>query len=97
MTRKSNSGTHAASVKGSSVSCIPSSVAVCVASMNPWERLAARTPSVFATDPQFARKAPANSGENRLDLGILSPKGEAGYVQRKAARSITKAAAKEIA
>lgn len=57
--------------------------------MNPWQRLKSGTPSVFATDHTFARKAPVNSGENRVDLGILSAKGEAGYVQRKAARSIT--------
>lgn len=57
---------------------------------NPWERLAMRKvlPSVFAQDPHFSRaKQTTNSSEkNALDLGVLSPGGEAGYLQRAAVR-----------
>ena len=61
-----------------------------VGAPNPWERLAMRKvlPSVFAQDPHFARgKQITNSSEKAsLDLGILSPKGEKGYLQRVAVR-----------
>ena len=57
---------------------------------NPWERLAMRKvlPSIFAQDPAFAKgKQITNSSEKAsLDLGILSPKGEKGYLQRVAVR-----------
>ena len=57
---------------------------------NPWERLALWRvlPSVFAQDPHFTREKQKtnNSEKNALDLGVLSPSGEAGYLQRVAVR-----------
>lgn len=57
---------------------------------NPWERLAMRKvlPSIFAQDPHFARgKQITNTSEkSTLDLGVLSPKGEAAYLLRTAPR-----------
>lgn len=58
--------------------------------LNPWERLAAHKsiPSIFAGDTAFTRrKQKTNSSEqNVLDLGVLSPGGEKGYLQRVAVR-----------
>jgi len=57
---------------------------------NPWERLAMRKvlPSIFAQDPAFttAKRNHTTSETTPLDLGILSPKGEAAYLQRVAVR-----------
>jgi hypothetical protein len=55
---------------------------------NPWQRLAMRTPSVFAQDPNFSRKNPPSqtSETASMGLGVMSKKGEAGYLQRVAVR-----------
>jgi hypothetical protein len=80
-----------------------------VNTLNPWEALALRKklpkgsmPSIFAQDPHFSRKQTTNSSEqNGLDLGVLSPKGEAAYIDRTAPRrkgaiTITKSVKGEI-
>jgi hypothetical protein len=63
--------------------------------LNPWEALALREklpkgsmPSIFALDPHFCRgKQTTNSSDqNSLDLGVLSPRGEAAYIARTAPR-----------
>lgn len=45
-------------------------------------------PSIFAQDPHFAKgKQITNTSEkSTLDLGVLSPKGEAAYLLRTAPR-----------
>lgn len=58
-----------------------------MSSMNPWQRLAARAPSVFASDPHFLTKKPRPPAKpNTLDLGPMSGKGERDYLLRQAAR-----------
>lgn len=57
-------------------------------SLNPWQRLAARIPSVFASDPHFCRKTPkAPENPPQLDMGPMSPRGERDYLLRQAART----------
>lgn len=58
--------------------------------LNPWERLAARVPSPFVSDPHFtpkksSGKVPAPK-EHPLSLGPLSAKGERAHLLRQAAR-----------
>lgn len=78
---------HVSTVTASSTQAHPKSG---VGVPNPWERLQMRKvlPSIFAQDPHFARgKQTTNTSEKAsLDLGILSPKGEKGYLQRVAVR-----------
>ena len=78
---------HVSTVAASSTSANPQNA---VGVPNPWERLAMRKvlPSIFAQDPHFARgKQITNTSEkSTLDLGVLSPKGEAAYLLRTAPR-----------
>ena len=78
---------HVSTVTASSTSAHPQNA---VGVPNPWERLAMRKvlPSIFAQDPHFSRgKQITNTSEkSTLDLGVLSPKGEAAYLLRTAPR-----------
>jgi hypothetical protein len=98
---------HASTVTPSSTPAYPQSWGK---ALNPWELLALRKklpkgamPSIFAQDPYFCRgKQTTNSSEqNALDLGVLSSKGEASYIDRTAPRrkgaiTITKSVKGEI-
>lgn len=58
-----------------------------MSSLNPWQRLAARVPSVFATDTYFTAKRPAKPSRGaELDMGVMSKAGERHYLLRQAAR-----------
>lgn len=83
---------HASTVNPSATPAYPQSVGK---ALNPWELLALRKKlpkgsmhSIFAQDPHFCRgQQTTNSSEqNALDLGVLSPRGEAAYIDRTAPR-----------
>jgi hypothetical protein len=55
------------------------------ATLNPWERLAAKVPSAFASDLRFTgKKLVTNTSDNPANpkLGALSASGEEGYLKR---------------
>lgn len=56
--------------------------------LNPWERLQARVPSVFAAESRYTREkgSKATTAKRTLGISALSQKGEEAHMQREALR-----------